>query len=115
MSSQYLELTELPQEAFVVRERRKTIRARANLRIMIEGEDVQGKPFNELTKSLDFSSSGANFSLQQAVELGSRLILSVALPHSRQIYKTLCQVKRVRRHSKQRGYRVAVELLRAPV
>jgi hypothetical protein len=61
-------------------ERRRATRVPLAVPVHVEGHDVDGRLWTEMTKSTDVSLGGLSFTLNHSVDRGSLLHLSVPLP-----------------------------------
>ena len=58
-------------------ERRGTRRISCNLPLVVQGTDLQGKKFSELTTSINISSGGVYFRLSQPLEKDCQVSVSI--------------------------------------
>jgi hypothetical protein len=73
-----------------------------HLPVEMRGEDASGRPFTELTRSVNISGGGILFESHRRVAIGSRIVLAIELPVSlrrhfgnRDVYRARAVVCRV--------------------
>jgi len=68
------------EQSVVTPERRKDQRLVVSLPVQVKGHEDNGKPWDEMSTTEDFSSGGARFPLGKAVHIGQVLLVSLPLP-----------------------------------
>jgi len=89
-----------------------------NLPVEVRGEDESGRPFAELTRSINVSGGGILFESHRRVAVGTRLVLTIELPltlrhrfGNRDVYRARAVVCRVEEREGQEVRRVGARLL----
>jgi PilZ domain len=106
-----------PWSAPVMRLVDRDKRVGLHLPVEVRGEDAAGRPFTELTRTVNVSGGGILFESRRPVAVGSRLTLSIELPPSlrhrfgdRDVYRARAVVCRVEQREDQ-GWRVGARFL----
>jgi PilZ domain len=88
------------------------------LPVEVQGEDVSGAPFRELTRTLNISGGGVYFECHRAVAVGARLQLAIELPSAvrrhfdgKDVYRARAVVCRIERLEGQETIRLAARFL----
>lgn len=89
-----------------------------HLPVEVRGEDESGRPFTELTRSVNVSGGGILFESHRSVAVGSRLTLSIELPLSlrhrfgdRDVYRARAVVCRVEKREGEEVRQVGARFL----
>ena len=106
----------------MLEDQRRQKRVDANIPVRVKGADVEGKRFEEVTKSVNVTSDGASLLLKHCVKSGSMLELSLPLPRGMQksvvpraVYETIGLVTRVEVAGAPERFKVAVKFRAANI
>ncbi len=91
-----------------------------HLPVEVRGEDLTGKAFTELTRSLNVGGGGIMFECRRPLGIGTRLVLAIELPPAlrhhfddREVYRARAVVCRIEKRGEDEPCRVAARFLPA--